>query len=94
MPSAYSLSELFEWLRKINMLTQQIIRDVGPDGNICSNLPDFVGKKVRIIFSAVTDGYTENDMEMNDDLEFNAAAYLAAIEDDETEAAIWEKYIK
>jgi len=76
------------------MLTQQIIRDVGPDGNICFNLPDFIGKKVRIIFSAVTDAYTGNEMEMDDDLEFNAAAYLAAVEDDEAEDAIWEKYIK
>ena len=76
------------------MLTQQIIRDVGPDGNVCFNLPDFIGKKVRIIFSAVTDVYTGNEMEMDDDQEFNAAAYLAAVEDDEAEDAIWEKYIK
>ncbi len=76
------------------MLTQQIIRDVGPDGNICFNLPDFIGKKVRIIFSTITDVYTGNKMEMDDDQEFNAAAYLAIVEDDEAEDAIWEKYIK
>jgi hypothetical protein len=76
------------------MLTQQIIRDVGPDGNVCLNLPDFIGKKVRIIFSTVTDAYTGNKMEMDDDQEFNAAAYLAVVEDDEAEDAIWEKYIK
>lgn len=76
------------------MLTQQIIRDVGPDGNVCFNLPDFIGKKVRIIFSTITDAYTGNKMEMDDDQEFNAAAYLAVVEDDEAEDAIWEKYIK
>jgi len=76
------------------MLTQQIIRDVGPDGNVCFNLPDFIGKKVRIIFSTITDVYTGNKMEMDDDQEFNAAAYLAIVEDDEAEDAIWEKYIK
>ena len=76
------------------MLTQQIIRDVGPDGNVCFNLPDFIGKKVRIIFSTITDAYTGNKMEMDDDQEFNAAAYLAIVEDDEAEDAIWEKYIK
>jgi hypothetical protein len=31
---------------------------------------------------------------MDDDQEFNAAAYLAVVEDDEAEDAIWEKYIK
>jgi hypothetical protein len=76
------------------MLTQQIIRDVGPDGNVCFNLPDFIGKKVRIVFSTVTDAYAGNKMEMDDDQEFNAAAYLAIVEDDEAEDAIWEKYIK
>ena len=76
------------------MLTQQIIRDVGPDGNVCFNLPDFIGKKVRIIFSTITDAYTGNKMELDDDQEFNAAAYLAVVEDDEAEDAIWEKYIK
>jgi len=76
------------------MLTQQIIRDVGPDGNVCFNLPDFIGKKVRIIFSTITDAYPGNEMEMDDDQEFNAAAYLAIVEDDEAEDAIWEKYIK
>ena len=76
------------------MLTQQIIREVGPDGNICFNLPDFIGKKVKIVFSTVTDAYAGNKMEMDDDQEFNAAAYLAVVEDDEAEDAIWEKYIK
>jgi hypothetical protein len=76
------------------MLTQQIIRDVGPDGSVCFNLPDLIGKKVRIIFSTVTDTYTGNKTEMDDDQEFNAAAYLAVVEDDEAEDAIWEKYIK
>jgi hypothetical protein len=76
------------------MLTQQIIRDVGPDGNVCFNLPDFIGKKVRIIFSTITDAYTGNKVETDDDQEFNAAAYLAIVEDDEAEDTIWEKYIK
>jgi hypothetical protein len=61
------------------MLTQQIIRDVGPDGNVCFNLPDFIGKKVRIIFSTITDAYTGNKMEMDDDQEFNAAAYWLSL---------------
>jgi cbb3-type cytochrome oxidase subunit 3 len=33
-------------------------------------------------------------METDDDQEFNAAAYLAIVEDDEAEDTIWEKYIK
>jgi len=76
------------------MLTQQIISEVGPDGNISLNMPDFVGKKVRIIFSDVGDAHMDSEIKMDDDQEFLAAAYLAAIEDDEAEDAVWEKYIK
>ena len=76
------------------MTIQQIIHDVGPDGNICLNLPDFIGKKVRIVFSDVKDSYIGDEMKMDDEQEFDAVVYLAAFEDDEAEDAIWEKYIQ
>jgi hypothetical protein len=74
------------------MIACEIIRDVGPDGRVCFDLPDFIGKKVKIICTSIFETQVKI-ADMDTDMEFTAAAYLAGIDDDETEDVIWEKYI-
>ena len=52
-------------------------------------MPEYSGQKVRLICFPISE-----DTDGRDRLDFLAATYLTAIEDDEEEDAIWEKYIK
>lgn len=71
------------------MLGKEIIKEVSPDGMIHIRMPEYSGQKVRLIYFPVSE-----DTDDQERLNFLAATYLSAIEDDEEEDAIWEKYIK
>ena len=71
------------------MLGKEIIKEVSLDGMIHIRMPEYSGQKVRLIYFPVSE-----DTDDQERLDFLAASYLAAIEDDEEEDAIWEKYIK
>ena len=71
------------------MLAKEIIKEVSLDGMIHIRMPEYSGKKVRLIYFPVSE-----DPDSQERLDFLAATYLSAIEDDEAEDAIWEKYIK
>ena len=70
------------------MIGKEIIREVSHDGTLKLQIPEYSGRKVKILFSPVGE---DRDEEC---LNFLAATYLSAIEDDEEEDAIWEKHIK
>ena len=71
------------------MLGKEIIKEVSPNGILHIQMPEYSGQKVRLIYFPVSE-----DTDDQERLDFLSAAYLAAIEDDEEEDAIWEKYIK
>ena len=71
------------------MLGKEIIKEVSLDGMIHIRMPEYSGQKVRLIYFPVSE-----DTDDQERLNFLAATYLSAIEDDEAEDAIWEKYIK
>ena len=71
------------------MLGKEIIKEVSPNGMLYIQMPEYSGQKVRLIYFPVSE-----DTDDQERLDFLAASYLAAIEDDEEEDAIWEKYIK
>lgn len=71
------------------MIAKQIVKQVSHDGTLHIQIPEYSGQKVRVIYFLVSEDTDEEDR-----LDFLAATYLAAIEDDEEEEdAIWEKYI-
>lgn len=70
------------------MLGREIIKEVSPDGMLHIQIPEYSGQKVRLICLPVNEETVDQER-----LDFLAATYLAAIEDDEEEDAIWEKYI-
>ena len=71
------------------MLGKEIVKEVSPDGMLHIQMPEYSGQKVRLIYFPVSE-----DTDDQERLNFLAATYLSAIEDDEAEDAIWEKYIK
>ncbi len=71
------------------MIGKEIIKEVSPNGMLHIQMPEYSGQKVRLIYFPVSE-----DTDDQERLEFLAATYLAAIEDDEDEDAIWGKYIK
>ena len=71
------------------MLGKEIVKEVSPDGMLHIQIPEYSGQKVRLIYFPVSE-----DTDDQERLNFLAATYLSAIEDDEAEDAIWEKYIK
>ena len=71
------------------MIAKEIIKEVSHDGTIKLQVPEYRGQKVKILFFPMS-----KDTDEEERLDFLAATYLAAIEDDEEEDAIWEKYIK
>lgn len=71
------------------MIAKEIIKEVSHDGTIKLRVPEYSGQKVKILFFPMS-----KDTDEEEHLDFLAATYLAAIEDDEEEDAIWEKYIK
>ena len=71
------------------MIGKEIIKKVSPNGMLHIQIPEYSGQKVRLIYFPVSE-----DTDDQERLEFLAATYLAAIEDDEDEDAIWGKYIK
>ncbi len=71
------------------MIAKEIIKEVSHDGTIKLRVPEYSGQKVKILFFPMS-----KDTDEEERLDFLAATYLAAIEDDEEEDAIWEKYIK
>ena len=71
------------------MQGKEIIKEVSPNGMLHIQVPEYSGQKVRLICFPVSE-----DTDDRERLDFLAATYLAAIEDDEEEDAIWEKYIK
>jgi len=71
------------------MIGKEIIEEVSRDGMLKLQVPEYSGQKVKVIYFPVSE-----DKDDQERLDFLAATYLAAIEDDEEEDAIWEKYIK
>ena len=71
------------------MLGKEIVKKFSPDGMLHIQMPEYSGQKVRLIYFPVSE-----DTDDQERLNFLAATYLSAIEDDEAEDAIWEKYIK
>jgi len=72
------------------MTAKQIVKEVPYDGTLHIRIPEYSGQKIKVIYFPATE-------ETDDDkahLDFVTATYLAAIEDDEEEDAVWEKYIK
>lgn len=69
------------------MIAKQIVEEVSRDGILHIQIPEYSGQKVKIIYFPVSEDKDEKER-----LDFLAATYLAAIEDDE-EDAVWEKYI-
>ena len=70
------------------MVGKEIIREVSHDGTLKLKIPEYSGRKVKILCFPVGEDRDEER------LDFLAATYLSAIEDDEEEDAIWEKHIK
>ena len=71
------------------MIAKQIVKEVSRGGTLHIQIPEYSGQKVKIIYFPVG-----KDKDEEERLDFLAATYLAAIEDDEEEDVIWEKYIK
>lgn len=71
------------------VIAKQIVKEVSRDGTLRIQIPEYSGQKVQVIYFSVSEDKDEEER-----LDFLAATYLAAIEDDEEEDAIWEKYIK
>lgn len=71
------------------VIAKQIVKEVSRDGTLRIQIPEYSGQKVQVIYFPVSEDKDEEER-----LDFLAATYLAAIEDDEEEDAIWEKYIK
>jgi len=71
------------------MIGKEIIKEVSHDGTLKLHMPEYSGQKVKILFFPLSEDRDEEER-----LDFLAATYLAAVEDDEDEDAIWEKYIK
>ncbi len=69
------------------MIGKEIIQKVSDDGALKLEVPEYSGQKVKILFFPMSE-----DTDDQERLEFLAATYLAAIEDDEEEDAVWEKY--
>ena len=70
------------------MMPKEIIKEVSRDGILKLQVPEYSGQKVKVIYFPVSEDKDEEER-----LDLLAATYLAAIEDDEEEDAIWEKYI-
>lgn len=70
------------------MIGKGIIKEVSDDGTVKPQMPEYSGQKVRVIYFPVSEDTDEEER-----LDFLAATYLAAVEDNEEEDAIWEKYI-
>ena len=70
-------------------MPKEIIKEVSHDGTLKLQVPEYSGRKVKVIYFPVNEDRNEEER-----LDFLAATYLATIEDDEEEDAIWEKYIK
>lgn len=70
------------------MIAKQIVKEVSRDGTLHIQIPEYSGQKVKVIYFPVSEDKNEKEH-----LDFLAATYLAAIEDDEEEDAVWEKYI-
>lgn len=71
------------------MIGREIVKEVSRDGILKLQIPEYSGQKVKVIYFPVSKNKDEEDR-----LDFLAATYLTAIEDDKEEDAIWEKYIK
>ncbi len=71
------------------MIAKQMVKEVSRDGILHIQIPEYSGQKVRVIYFPVREDTDEEER-----LDFLAASYLAAIEDDEEEDAVWEKYIR
>jgi len=71
------------------MIGKEIVKEVSPNGMLQIQIPEYSGQKVRLIYFPVSENTDDQER-----LEFLAATCLAAVEDDEEEDAIWEKYIK
>lgn len=71
------------------MIAKQIVKEVSRDGILHIQIPEYSGRKVKVIYFSV-----DEDKDEEERLDFLAATYLATIKDDEEEDAIWEKYIK
>ena len=71
------------------MIGKEIVKEVSPNGMLHIQMLEYSGQKVRLICFPVSE-----DPDDRERLDFLAATYLAAIEDDEEEDAIWEKCIK
>ena len=71
------------------MVGKEIIEEVPDDGVIRLQIPEYSGRKVRIIFLPISENRDEEER-----LDFLADTYLAVVEDDEEEDAIWEGHIK
>lgn len=71
------------------MKGKEIIKEVAPNGMLHIQMPEYSGQKVKLIYFPVSE-----DTDDQERLDFLSATYLAAIEDDEEEDAIWEKYIR
>lgn len=75
------------------------ISDVDQDGTATVHVPPSLGKRVEIIVlpvdeSEISGFYSEEDRQSSGgDLDFLAGSYLAVVEEDEDEDAIWESYI-
>ena len=77
------------------MNIKEITKSVSHDGQLCFNLPEMAGKKVKFFYFPVED--TDNNSSVKEDIkhfDFVAASYLAAIEDNDEEDAVWEEYLK
>ena len=64
-----------------------MLAEVFRDETLHIQIPEYSGQKVTVIYSPVSEDRDEGEC-----LDFLAATYLATIEDDEEEDAIWERY--
>ena len=69
------------------MIAKQIMKEVSHDGILHIQIPEYSGQKVKVIYFPVSEDTDEQER-----LDFLAATYLATIEDDDDEDAIWERY--
>ena len=77
------------------MNIKEITKNVSNDGQLCLDLPEMAGKKVKFFYFPVEE--TDNNHSVNEDIkhfDFVAASYLTAIEDNDDEDAVWEEYLK
>jgi len=77
------------------MNIKEITKSVGHNGRLCIDLPEMAGKKVKFFYYPVENA--EGKAAVNEDkkhYDFVAASYLAAVEDNDEEDAVWEEYLK